>query len=692
LANVEARYKGELKSVREEAEDRRIQQAREFAVLEAAVKRSNEKNQKKFGKMQQQVEKLEELRRENEGLRTQLIEVYQKYHQETPPLERERVMYMSVESYEMIESREQKVKATLREAADMWDACEKVVDSEREVKAEINEVKNRLLEAFDRFSHTVELYNTQVNQRLTSTLVEVLLGEEQRQSISPAQLDEVWEFLPVLIRFRLLEMSTCSELIFEDLGDLYYRLGGKANGRMASILLPLVYSMKGVIGERLNEDLHHASRRSEDWVDMSSLEEQHYVSCKIVDWIKDNLETILKSQVREEILRDTGVFTLPRILTFLHEGGMLFKGFRARGNLGREVSDEWMKFSGLQLAEFLPSVTFSIFYWMKKLPCVVAKLSGGFRRDRFPFPLEDLQPEKLQKSSWWDEDTPSLPVIHWLEMTAQRPPLEEYFGNQRGWPAMRSYHHKQLKSIMKGQDGSVKLRALTSGSRHHFMSQWTWTGLIKVSLEGFDNCEDLSDLDKLQIWVQSVGNSKEKMAELRSPFMFRFYCVARCLVNVQKVATEKVDFRFNEPMPCGGWKIYPLFAAYGPHMVRMYNWMVKSGFMYGEDPELRIVNKELSFSELKPVGAKFEEYLVKLHSGVYIECTEGNLLTDTQEKEEDESSAEEESNEKEEIRAEIEELTEEDWSRDVQRKKRTWEEGSAANPSNSPPRNRRRIE
>ena len=382
-----------------------------------------------------------------------------------------------------------------------------------------------------------------------------------------------------------------------------------------------------------------------------------------------------------------GPYTIPQILTFLEQGGFLVTNFNAYRNQERVVSTDWMCLTNLPLMTPLSTFAFLLFYYNNRLPYVVAHLTAGYRRDEFPFPLGDLQVDKLEHSSWWAEDTPSPEVIYWLELTARQPFLEEYFGDFIHWPGNRAYQKRQLTSSTNGPQGRIKLKAMISDTRSHFMSQWTWTGYIKVYFEKFE--EDLSDWEKLSIWVQSMGVSKLRMKELESPFLFKFYCAARCLLIVQAAAADKFSFTFNRPMPCGGWEIYPKFAIYGPHMARMYNWLVRSGFMFGEDPKLRMARSKLHLGDVarKEINARIRDYVIR-RSNIELRIEgseEQSVLTDSPERG---SSEEREGVNDEE---EFLELTAEQWQEE-QSRKRTREECGATNPCDSPPRSKRRRE
>ena len=83
-------------------------------------------------------------------------------------------------------------------------------------------------------------------------------------------------------------------------------------------------------------------------------------------------------------------------------------------------------------------------------------------------------------------------------------------------------------------------------------------------------------------------------------------------LTVQAASADKFSFTFNRPMPCGGWEIYPKFAIYGPHMAQMYNWLVRSGFMFGEDPELRMARSQLHLGDMarSKINARIRDYVI----------------------------------------------------------------------------------
>ena len=103
-------------------------------------------------------------------------------------------------------------------------------------------------------------------EETSQVMIKILFGilverrEDGKESISPEQLDSVWDLLPLIVKFRLPELSAMSLLYFDNLEDLYYRLGGKANSRITLFLLPQVYRLGKAGDDRILENLGKACR------------------------------------------------------------------------------------------------------------------------------------------------------------------------------------------------------------------------------------------------------------------------------------------------------------------------------------------------------------------------------------------------------------------------------------------------
>ena len=206
-------------------------------------------------------------------------------------------MYMSEESYRLVATQEENAIAAQDQAEAMWKDCEAALVEHEGLKLDMMDIKLRAVNVFDRAVQEGTIGMEETSQVMIKILFGMLVErrEDGKESISPEQLDSVWDLLPLMVKFRLPELSAMSLLHFDNLEDLYYRLGGKANSRITSFLLPQVYRLGKAGDDRILENLGKACHLTKEWEVMGPTEQAHNVSLQLVQWLWEQLETILRS-------------------------------------------------------------------------------------------------------------------------------------------------------------------------------------------------------------------------------------------------------------------------------------------------------------------------------------------------------------------------------------------------------------
>jgi hypothetical protein len=473
-------------------------------------------------------------------------------------------------------------------------------EANREAKALVADYEERLRETTRR---AAELYSsgfrTNNNEGnivtfATSIIIEMLLIRGNEEAVTPRHLQEVWKYLAPTARYLLSVVPTHSYIRFSDVENLHYRLGGKANAKMLSVLLPYLYALddEDILAEL--EDVDRFTAREDE---LCPDDREHSRSVRTLAWVHGRLDTILEDKTAADCdAAGGGRCTLPQLLSFLDSGGILAEDFTPEGNTQRVVDDVWLSFPVFPLADPLPRIAFTLFYDCRRVPCTVARLPNGMRRDELPFDLADLRPGKTRNSSWWDLDTPSQRVMEWLELTASPAPLEDYFGPKELWPAAAD--EDQSRSILRLTSRRGLDQLCLQGVRGQFLSQWTLTGHRIVPLLGYP--PETPAFECIRAWVIEMEMSQTRMEVMGSnPLWFKFYCAARCLSIVREVASGELGL--NNPrgagLRCQGRELYLAFATRGPRMARMYIWMVRSGILVEEAPQHDPVSTE-QFHEL----------------------------------------------------------------------------------------------